>query len=226
MMSQLLDPRTVRVRARILAILTAKPSTPREISDQIYQCIEGVINHLRRMQEEKPRLVYISGWVYNPKGRPRPLYAAGDKKDVVYVKTKAPFGRLFADDRKAQIVKMLARHNYTTDNIAERLFLSKPSVRNYLLELRNEKKVRIAAWISKSCAPPVPVYGIGGEPDQPRPELLTSSERSSRYWAKIKSNPHRHQIFLMLQRARRKPQGWIGALTHRPRAALEEMGEP
>lgn len=225
MMAQPLDPRTVRVRARILAILTAKPSTPREISDQIYLCIEGVINHLRRMQEEKPRLVYISGWVYNPKGRPRPLYAAGSKKDVAYVKTKAPMGRLFGPDRKDQIFKLLSRAEYQTRAISEKLFLSEASVRSYILQLRKENKVRISHWTPQSSAPPIPAYRAGSEPDQPRPALLTSSERSARYWAKIKANQHRHQIFLMLKRAKRNPQGWLGALTHRPRVALEEMGE-
>lgn len=214
------DSRRAYQRARILASLQVELMTAQQLADKLHLSRSGAQWHLNLMMDEAPRLVHVAGHARHPAGqRSAPMYGLGDKPDVKCPKARAPKGRITAEGRKAQILKLLAKKPLTAADVAGDLLLERARI--YVIELHAAGMVHVETWRQDaSGAYRAPVYAAGAGSDAARPEPQSVHEKGARAWAKLKADPHRHGLHLQRNRMRKTPQTWASALF----AGMKERG--
>lgn len=223
---EILDPRTQRQRTRILAAIAQKPSTSKELSNSIFLCRDGVNIHVRQMMEVSPRLIHISGWQRNERGRPSPIYSTGDLPDAVLVKSRTPKRHLIAGNQKQNILNLTRRSPMSAIEIGDAIGLSKAQAIKYINELRSNGKMCVKEWRPGTHGGyPTPLYGAGNSKDKPRPPAKTQAEKRKQFWKNLKADPVRHQLYLMMRRLKKQPASWFGVLVYRPRADPVNKGK-
>lgn len=74
----------------------------------------------------------------------------------------------------------------TVPELAKKAHIATKTVRRWLAVLMckgPERQVRIVDWVRRKKGPPVPVYGKGSGPSEPRPTPYSDAERCARYKA-------------------------------------------
>lgn len=206
------DPRSAFQRGRIVGALADGPLTARQLAAKLHLSLSGVTLHLSAMRTSKPRQVRIAGYAQNPNSqRPAPRYGLGSNADAKFKRSRAPKGRITAEDRKASILKLLGERQMTATEIAKAMLLERARV--YVIEMHAAGAVHVAKWKQDSTgAYRSPVYAAGPGVDAARPEPQSEHEKCARYWARLKADPHRHAHYLQRNRMRKVPQTWLSAL--------------
>lgn len=78
----------------------------------------------------------------------------------------------------------------TVKEISLKSKIATKTVRRWLAVLMNpgrDRQVRIVEWVRREKGPPVPVYGKGAEPSEPRPGGYTPAERMARHRASARA---------------------------------------
>lgn len=214
--------RTEYQRGRILAALSESPMTAEQLAAKLHLTRSSILQYLRVMKQEAPRLVHVCGHLANFAARPAEVHALGDKPDAKYVPKKTPTRHLIVKQRRANIMRRVRAKPMTKAQLAESMGLKLSGVEIYITALKKEKKIHVAHWIANPTGYPAPAYAHGDKPDCPRPPPLSTNEKNARHWAKLKANPRRYAVYRQIQRAKKSPQSWFGALTLRaPTAPLE-----
>lgn len=206
------DSRRAYQRARILACLQVELMTAQQLADKLHLSRSGAQWHLNLMMDEVPSLVHVAGHARHPAGqRSAPMYGLGDKPDVKCPKARAPKGRITAEGRKTQILKLLANKSLTAAEVVGELRLERARI--YVIELHAAGVVHVAAWKQDaSGAYRSPVYAAGAGSDAARPDPQSVHEKGARAWARLRADPHRHGLHLQRNRMRKTPQTWASAL--------------
>lgn len=213
------DPRGAYQRGRILAAIANEPLTAQQLADKLHLTKDAINLHLKVMKEASPRLVHVSGHVYNPDGgRPAPQYRPGDGKDAVYVKTRSILqGRKeVVEQTFERVIALLQRKPMTAKELGDALDLAPARARWYINQLRTcePKRVYIKRFSPNFAGYPAPVYAVGNKPDavytpktrrQVHQEAMLDPDRRQRIQARTKL---RHFI----ESKRKKPNGIFGAL--------------
>jgi predicted ArsR family transcriptional regulator len=212
------DPRGAYQRGRILAAIEKEALTAQELADRLHLTRDGINIHLKAMKAMTPRLVHVSGWVYNPKGgRPAPQYRPGDTTDAKYVAVRAPTRHLQTGEHKSRIMRLLEQKKRTILQLSDELGLSHQWTRHLISELRAEGRVRIGDW-QRQAAGIAPLYVIGSKANKPKPTHTKTAWQ--RRMERIGANPDAREVYeRMLKRRqikerieRMKPVTWFGAL--------------
>lgn len=206
------DSRTEYQRSRILAAIATDSMTTQQLADRLHLSRGATQLHLTAMMTETPRRVHISGFAQVTfKSKGAPMYLAGDKEDAKYVKVSRLKGRISARERKQQILKRLAIANMSGTELVESTGLQRARV--YIAELYAAGKIHIGGWRpSLVGGSPIQLYAKGHGSDVQKPPRQSEHEKRARYWAKLKSDPHRHGMYLLTARLRKKPQSVFAAL--------------
>jgi len=213
------DSRTTYQRGRILAALDGDSLTAQQLADRLHLTRDAINLHLRAMRNETPRLVHISGHVYNPEGgRPAPKYSPGDKEEATYIPTRQILqGRKNAVEHTLRrVVDLLQRTPMTAVELANALDLAPARARWYINHLRTAtlKRVYIKRYVPNFGGYPAPVYAAGNKPDA----IYTPKTRKEMYQEEM-SDPERRQRALnrnklrwIVKSTRKKPNGIFAAL--------------
>lgn len=209
--------RRERQEQKILAFIAEQPLTAKQLAEKLHITRDGVNIHLKRMKEEVPRRLYIADYEYSVVGgKPGPLYAAGDKEDAVYVKSRAP-----KCDRKNQTAKIrqqiIDRLTYcpmTIQALALMLNLSHTWTRNYTDQLRAEKKIYVLRWERNPGTHPSPVLALGDAKDAKIKKRTPRQQyrEAMRDPDKKKLYKDRSKIRYLIESKRKKPNTIFGAL--------------
>lgn len=215
-------PRSERQRARILAAIAVEPLTAQQLADRLHLSRDGVNLHLAKMKAMKPRLIHVSGHVYNPLGgRPAPQYSPGDKLDANYTSSRAPTRHNRVSEQLALAKKELGANPMTAANLGLKLGIRASRARFYIAKLRATKQAYIKDWIPMAAGS-APIYAVGDKPDAPRRQI-TGQEA----WAKKKARRKkddaaqaqydkelaRRRLDYRIERCKSKPNSWLGALS-------------
>lgn len=73
-----------------------------------------------------------------------------------------------------QLLAILSRENKTIPELAKMLNVSYDTARNRINELSRKKKVRVAGWVELKTTM-VRTWGIGSQPDEPRPTYVSKT---------------------------------------------------
>lgn len=217
--------RTEYQRGRILKALAEQPMTAQQLAEKLHMTRSSILQYLRTMKAETPRLIHVCGHLANFAARPAEVHALGDKPDAKYVPKKTPTRHLIVKQRRADIMRRIRAKPMTKAQLAESLGLKLSGVEPHITAMKKEKLLHVAHWVTNPTGYPAPAYGAGGKPDAPRPAPLSTSEKNARHWAKLKANPRRYAVYRQIQRAKARPQSWFGALTLRPMSAPLEYAE-
>jgi predicted ArsR family transcriptional regulator len=213
------DPRTAYQRGRILAAIAQEALTAQQLADRLHLTRDGINIHLRAMKDASPRLVYISGHVYNPDGgRPAPKYSPGDKKDATYIPTRQILqGRKDLVERTLKrVVDLLQRKPMSAKDLGDALDLAPARARWYLNELRTStpKRVHVKRFEPQFGGYPAPIYAAGDKPDavytpktakQVHREAMNDPDRRRRVIT-------RNKVRYLIESKRKKPNTIFGAL--------------
>lgn len=158
---------------RILALLEREQLTSAEIQARLYMSKSSVDRFLLRMTREKPKRVYVARVLDND-CRPLRVYAAGDKKDAIYVpfakRKKLRASEVEADRKRARILVLLALPQTAAD-LAARMGMGMSQVKHYLREHHRAtpKRVYIKGWRwAAASGSQARIYAAGSAPDAPR----------------------------------------------------------
>lgn len=206
------DPRSAYQRGRIVGALADGPLTARQLAAKLHLSLSGVTLHLAAMRSSKPRQVRIAGYEPNPHSqRPAPKYGLGSNADAKFKRSRAPKGRVSAEERKAKILSLLGEREMTAAELVKAVLLERARI--YVIELHADGKVHVARWKQDATgAYRSPMYAAGPGVDAARPDPQTEHEKCARYWARLKADPHRHAHYLQRNRMRNVPQTWLSAL--------------
>lgn len=208
--------RGLRNEARITALLTGQQLSNQQIADTLSMCRDSAIIYTRRLRDCTPKRIYLSGWLHAPKGKPAPLFTAGDLPDLEYVPTRK---RKLHDRVQVQIKRITAAlaKPKTAIQLAEAISRSLSRTHKYLTMLRDDRKVYIADWQHPGKRGDLaPIYALGKLPDVPKPQ----QSRADRYQKEI-SDPSRRFRMETARRARyRKAMGLPLPAPANPFAAL------
>lgn len=220
------DPRTAYQRGRITEALADGALTARQLAARLHMSLSGVSIHLAAMRNSKPRQVRIAGYLPNPNSqRPAPKYGLGSNADAKFEKSRAPKGRITAEDRKASILKLLGDRQMTAAELVKAMLLERARI--YVIEMHAAGAVHVATWKQDSAgAYRSPVYAAGLGADATRPAPQSEHEKSARHWKKLKSDPHRHAHYLLRNRMRKVPQTWLSALMLQPKGGARPAATP
>jgi AraC-like DNA-binding protein len=158
---------------RILALLKHEQLTSAEIQARLYMSKSAVDRFLLRMTQEKPKRVYVVRVLDNA-CRPLRVYAAGSKKDAVYIPLDQRGARrsieVEADRKRAQVLVLLALPQ-TAAELAARLDMGLSQVKRYLREHHqaSPKRVYVKSWRwAAASGSQARIYATGNSPDAPR----------------------------------------------------------
>lgn len=205
--------------ARILACLAREPMTVQQISAAINTCRSSVGMALKRMNEGA-RKVFICGHTERRKGRPQPIWSAGNMPNVEFVPNARPAPKISAAQRRQQILDLLRRRPQTVAELAESMHIVRARVVKYLGELRNAqpRQVHIAKFLHPSKfgrgGTWVPVYAIGNKPDAVL-VIETPAQRHARLSLDLAYREDRRKerkVRYQIERLRKKPNHWASAL--------------
>ena len=186
----------------------------------------SVANYIQSLKAN-PKRIYIVDFeraLQGGGGRETPVWAAGNKPDAEYVRLNIPSRMKTPDERRQQILDIIAVEPMTINQIAAKIYLSNETVRKYLVSMRKKgnKRAYIARWI-----PPYvrisPSYGgdwaaaylAGDRRDSPKPTPETPSQRHHR---KMKSAEYRQErrkkskANYLLKQMRKKKQNIFSAI--------------
>lgn len=215
------DPRTPYQRGRITEALADGALTARQLAARLHMSLSSVTLHLAAMRTT-PRQVRIAGYEPNPNSqRPAPKYGLGSNADAKFKKSRAPKGRITAEDRKASILKLLGDRQMTAAELVKAMLLERARI--YVIEMHAAGAVHVTKWKQDSTgAYRSPVYAAGPGVDAARPAPQSEHEKSARHWKKLKSDPHRHAHYLQRNRMRKVPQTWLSALMPQPKGGARQ----
>lgn len=206
---------------RILNALMTRPMCNNDLALHMGMGRSGAAKYTARMHAAKPKRVHIVGHrAPATGGYPRPIFAAGDGRDAVYVARFPSAPKKTAVDRKGdamgRIMKELEKGR-TAQEIAKASFLAFSTVHKYMDEMHAAGwTIYVRTWRrTGELNQWAPVYAIGNKPDAPRPAPKT---RRDFYLAeradpnKVKKHAAGKQRSRMLQQLRAKPNTIFGAL--------------
>lgn len=202
------DPRAVRQRQRILALLDGQALSAQQIADRIHLTRDGVQIYLTRFRAEG--LIRIASYLTNRQGgRPAPCYQIGTAPDAAYVPTRVPQCVDMAAERIKQIKRALRGGKLlSAKELAAILGLHSARVRYYLRQMRDDGIIRIGRY-GKADAGYLPLYVLGSGPDMPRPQLDVAAQNRN-YRARHREAINARRRFK--DRLRSKPTTWLTAL--------------
>lgn len=200
---------------RIIDALRREPMTIFQIADMLGITRGGATFYMTRLRKQKRARVVSH--IKNVTGMPLPVFGIGGEPDAVYIANKPRKQNL--GDRKAKTIgAMLALLDKprTAADLGERLGKSASIMRQYLRELRDEKRVRIADWKRTGSRNAwAPAYKVGNAKDKPMPERESYADYNRRRRAdpdyrerESKQRQHRD----MVKSLRKKPATWTTAL--------------
>lgn len=206
------DPRRAYQCGRILVALEVEALTSQQLGDKLHLSRSGIQKYLQEMMAERPRLVHISGFEPNPDGhKAAPKYALGDKEDAAHERSRAPKGRVTAEDQYKKILRKLRIRPMTAAEVVKEMLLQRARI--YVFEMHAAGRIYISGWKQDATgAWRSPVYEAGTGQDVPRPGPQSQREKGARAWQKLKADPHRHGLLLQRNRMRKNPQTWFSAL--------------
>lgn len=209
----------------VIDTLRRKPMTVRQLAEALGKSESGIALHLRKLRDN-PRRVHISGHYLAPgaQGQPAPIWSVGNRPHAEYVRINIPGRKTTSEERRAQILALLAERPRTAAQLAEVLHIVRECVLRHMQPLRTaeNRQVYISRWQhpSKIAKPGTggdwaPVYAAGNKKDKVKPKRETSIERHQRlsldeaYKAsRRKKRREHHQI----EKTRARPQGIFAAL--------------
>lgn len=205
--------RSDRQKARIMDALADGPMNTKALAEKLHLSRTIILKYLHQLGQE-PRLVRVSGYD-DRHGRPAPIYALGSEADEVFVRQadRPRPGRVAM--RRQQIIDALTGSPMTCEQLSNIIGIQRSPIRNYLAELRNERRVHISGWTKAIKQGDIaPIYGLGNRPDAPKPR----KSRQQR-WKEEKADPERYDRIKAKKRAAyavdvavKKPQGIFAAL--------------
>jgi predicted ArsR family transcriptional regulator len=206
-----------RHRARMLELMEAEAQSVLELAQALRITPKAIYDHLNRLMAS-PRRVYVAGHRKGERGRPQPLYKAGDLPDAEYVTCRKPkLPEPIVITQTARIVALLAEEPRTSAQISEAISRSTSRVNKYLSELRAEgrKQVYIAGWQHPGKRGDLaPIYALGDLQDAPKPH----ESRADRYRKEVATHELRsrknakRRATEMAKRTRIDPQNPFSAL--------------
>ena len=205
-----------RNETRVAALLVDNQLSNQQIADALHMSRDSAIIYTRRLRARTPKRVYLSGWRNAPKGKPAPLFTAGDLPDVEYVTTRK---RKLPDRVQLQRarIKVALAEPKTANQLAVAISRSISRTHKYLQMLRADGLV----YILDHAAPDgrgdqAPIYALGNLPDAVK-HRQTRAERHQ----KEQADPSRKFNIGASRRARyRKSMGLPPPAPANPFAAL------
>lgn len=209
-------------KQRILEALTGKRLRVVEIVQATGICRSGIAKHLLALHAE-PKQIFICGFDPKTKGRPAPIWTAGNQPDVEFVPNTRPTRKTTAAERRDQVLAELKRKPRCARELADDIHVVTGTVVRYITALRRpeNRQLFIIRWNhpSKVCKTGeggdwAPVYAVGTREDVPKP-TETPSERHHRL---MKDDAYREQrrsarrVYYQLEKARKRPNNWASAL--------------
>jgi hypothetical protein len=169
--------------ARVTALLADNQLSNQQIADALHMSRDSAIIYTRRLRDCTPKRIYLSGWLHAPKGKPAPMFTAGDLPDVEYVTTRK---RKLPDRVQVQIerVKAALAEPMTANQLAVAISRCISRTHKYLRMLRDDKLV----YVMDHAAPDgrgdqAPIYALGNLPDAVK-HRQTRAERHQKEQAK------------------------------------------
>lgn len=91
----------------------------------------------------------------------------------------------------------------TAQELADECLIGRRGIMYYLDQLRAEGIARITTWeyVGVIHFKPTPMYGLGSEPDAPRPARKPSALTSQEFRDRLVADPEKHQRYLAKRRA-------------------------
>lgn len=201
---------------RVTALLVDAQLSNQQIADALHMSRDSAIIYTKRLRACTPKRIYLSGWLHAPKGKPAPLFTAGDLPDVEYLASRK---RKLPNRVEVQIarIKTALAEPKTANQLAVAISRCISRTHKYLQMLRADKLV----YIMDHAAPDgrgdqAPIYALGSLPDA----VKHRQTRSERYQLEI-ANPSRKYRIAAARRAHyRKVMGLPPPAAANPFAAL------
>lgn len=214
--STITDPRTVRQRARMMALMEAGPMSAEQIARHIHLTRSAVLLHVRAMRDEG--ILRIAGYVTQVRSREIPLYGIGSEPDEPYVLSRhRPENKVFEVQRakvKGAILAQLAIARATAPELAMLTGLSNPTIRKYLPKMKREGLIHRAAWVAKeSGGLDMAVWAAGDREDAAKGRTIKRSSALA-YLPEEQRDIilRKREVNSIIKNARKTPQGPFAAL--------------
>jgi hypothetical protein len=213
--------------ARIIASLAEKPKTVEQLAEEMHLCPSGVALYLKRMRTAHQ--VYVCDHEKR-NGSPAKIWAAGNRPDAEYVPQSRPMPKTSAEERRAQVLELLAEKPRTIRELGPAMHLVSEAAGKYVRALRQpgNRQLHIAKWLHPREVDPTstkggdwaPVYAVGAKPDAPKPERETSRTRHARMqkdreYRRARNAARRlryQQDKLIKKHTKAGPHSWLSAL--------------
>jgi hypothetical protein len=213
--------RSQRNDARVSALLVDKQLSNQQIADALHMSRDSAHIYTRRLRDCTPKRIYLCGWLHAPKGKPAPLFTAGDLPDVEYAstrKSKQPNRAIAQIER----IKIALAEPKTANQLAVAIFRCNSQTHKYLRMLRDEKLVYI-----KGLAPldgrgeQAPIYALGNLPDA----VKLRQARGERSQKEQASPSRKFQVGTSRRARRRKEKSLPPPVPASPFAALFQINQ-
>jgi hypothetical protein len=215
------NPRRERLRSRILAAIKNDALTAQQLADRLHLTRDGINVCLQKMKAESPRLIHVSGYVYNPAGgRPAPQYRPGDLPDAVYRPSRASSRHAIVAEQTARAKSELKANPMTCVQLAQVMGLCAGRARLYIADLRANKQAYIKGWATQSAGT-APIYAIGNRPDAPKP-VIDGKVRYARLKARHEKDDDAKEAYQRSQ-ARRQLKNRIARMKFEPQTPFSAL---
>lgn len=199
---------------RLLFACSIAPQSAKAIAAALNIDLSGISTYTAKLMAS-PRRLYIADYQRSVRGRPAPLYMAGDLPDAEFVRSRKT--RLTVDrvTKRIEMIVAALTTPMTGKQLAKQVHLSTPRAVFYLSMLRAEKKVYIAGWEHPGGRGDLaPIYALGNRRDAKKPVQT----RKARYKAEMKDEARRERIQALrkantnIAAAVRVQSTWLSAL--------------
>lgn len=150
--------RSERQRQRILELLSIRPMSTYDLSDRLHLARTNVHKHLNALMEKPNRRVRVATFELK-QGRPRYVYALGDRPDLTMAQ--------FQKQRIVDAMRELGEPS-TSYAIVDSIGMDRSNIKHYFRPLRQAGRIYIADW-TWSDRTATPLYMAGKGEDAPRP---------------------------------------------------------